>query len=219
VFATALLAFQGAADKNLALRTLWNTALKFGKQSAAQHTASPQPSSYTFETVNVHASTHSMTDQTTQTDSPISHIQPSTLSPRFVWADEPLIPIASATKTPRDLSVLSSGSQKPFSTLQRRRKRKRATHQIQATNPCSHQNPFTTVYTTSTQPTAYSAQHCPETTQPSSSRPCLDWDRDPCLVGLRRILEVLGWSRHGFKGVQRGEDAALFAGGTWDSGG
>jgi hypothetical protein len=163
-------------------------------------------------------------DDATQTENVLATSSCSSDQPptQFIWANEPIK--STTMHGPHNLSALSSGSQKPFGTLQRCQKWKCVTHQTRQMNPRSHRNPFTTVYMKSAQSTAYPTQYCcasNSSTQPplGSSHLHLDWDHDPCLVSLHRVLEVLGWSWHRFKGATRGEDTTLFEGGTWDDGG
>ncbi|KAJ7242622.1 hypothetical protein C8J57DRAFT_1726236 [Mycena rebaudengoi] len=126
--------------------------------------------------------------------------------PRFNWADDAAeaVPTATATNTPslpsRDLSVLRSaaGSLTPFGTLQSRARR---THRT--TRP-RHRSNFAP----------------PTSTQPNASKPFrltlssnLDWDRDPRLSELGRVLRSMGWARWRGGVRDRDEDVAIFGGG------
>jgi hypothetical protein len=137
----------------------------------------------------------------------------STASTHFSWADDAAeIPIASPLplqQAPRDFSALRSGSRKPFSTLQRRYHRSRG---VQRT--CQPFRPFPMQRTYGTPPIRNSpplvTHYHPSGIKPgksaitipirSSTRPIqpalqLDWDQDPRLCELGRVLGTLGWVR------------------------
>ncbi|KAG5633512.1 hypothetical protein H0H81_007204 [Sphagnurus paluster] len=127
------------------------------------------------------------------------------------WADDadttiPVLP-ASNTTTParptteRDISVLSSGSAAPFSSLQRRTRRSHhrfsRTPRQQFTRHTRYENEPIRTYS---HPTGvgqgkpvFVINSAPPTTSPTNRR--LDWDQDPRLCDLGRLLRGLGWIR------------------------
>jgi hypothetical protein len=131
----------------------------------------------------------------------------------FSWAeDATLIPIVSTltpTLAPHDFSALQSKSTKPFNTLQqhhyhsqgfRRTRQYVRTFLIQRTygtpRPCNGP-PLVTRYHPSgirpDKPTVMIPIGSPSPTCKSISQ--LDWDQDPCLHELARVLGILGWVR------------------------
>lgn len=147
-----------------------------------------------------------LVNQETQVESP----------PLVNWADEAdaalyVLPAASTESTtakshPRDIFVLSSGSRRPFGTLQRRSRR---LHHIPRT---PQQHPFIRRVNYCNQPIVTHRHpsgisddkpvfivHLPS--QPRTVLPVhlptlrLDWDRDPRLFDLSKALRSLGWIR------------------------
>jgi hypothetical protein len=132
----------------------------------------------------------------------------------FSWAEDAAsIPIVSSLKptlAPRDFSALQSKSKKPFDTLQRRHYRSQGlrrtrqharTFSIQRTygtpRPCNG-SPLVTRYHPSgirpDKPTVMIPIGSPSPTQCKSISQ-LDWDQDPRLHELARVLGTLGWVR------------------------
>ncbi|KAK7002392.1 hypothetical protein R3P38DRAFT_3042722 [Favolaschia claudopus] len=93
------------------------------------------------------------------------------------------VDISRPRSPPRDLSVLRSDStSKPFCSLQHRARRTRCTPRRPAFSSSSRpRHPFRTAAPRS------------DFAQPSR----LDWDRDPTLQGLGRVLRMLGWVQEG----------------------
>jgi hypothetical protein len=133
------------------------------------------------------------------------------------WAEDaatlPICPSHSATplSTPRDFSVLCTGSPQPFASLQRRRRRspRSATSSLQNHSPrhsiCRPQQKSGIDFR-ATQRTPPSYSYPPQsisipvpTSFPPSVRPAvqfpLDWDQDPRLRDLGQVLAALGWVR------------------------
>ncbi|KAJ6506598.1 hypothetical protein C8R45DRAFT_1175654 [Mycena sanguinolenta] len=144
--------------------------------------SSPSPPPPTF----VHACT--------QTDAPPIVI-PSTLSPPSLsWADEPYHqcarnPAPSPLLPPRDFSALCSDpTSTPFGTLQHpAHRRKKSAHPPRCSTslPTCHR-PFPT----SAAPVYYAGSFTPKPFRRAGSS-ALDWDRDPCLSDLSRILHSM----------------------------
>ncbi|KAJ7929662.1 hypothetical protein B0H13DRAFT_2310298 [Mycena leptocephala] len=114
------------------------------------------------------------------------------------WADDAeALPISCphpplTPPSPRDFSVLSSGSAKPFASLQRRRRRSPRTPLPWTPSPSIRQR---TKYrypqkNTHSYPTFFSPVHSTSIHQVPTQ---LDWDRDPRLCDLSRALTALGW--------------------------
>ncbi|KAJ7808311.1 hypothetical protein B0H14DRAFT_2380652 [Mycena olivaceomarginata] len=115
------------------------------------------------------------------------------------WAeDAAVLPISShphmlsTSPSPRDFSVLSSGSAKPFASLQRRRRRSPRTplswtplHSIRQRTKYHYPQKNTHSY-----PMFFSPVHSTSIHQVPTQ---LDWDRDPHLRDLSRALTALGW--------------------------
>ncbi|KAJ7510307.1 hypothetical protein B0H11DRAFT_2216115 [Mycena galericulata] len=122
-------------------------------------------------------------------------------------------PPPSSTLSPRDFSDLSSGTPRPFASLQRRHRRTPRT-------PDSHpsrarksrpQTIVLKIYNSTQSPTKYTPSYCGGPLIPPASRshpaacppgdkdppPSLEWDHDPRLRDLGRALTALGWVRPG----------------------
>ncbi|KAK6966553.1 hypothetical protein R3P38DRAFT_3515348 [Favolaschia claudopus] len=117
---------------------------------------------------------------------------PAALSPPVDWAadvaltEEVDVPSPRPCSPPRDLSILRSDlTSKPFRSLQHRARRTRRTPRRPACSTSSrHSHSFRS-------PAPHSGFTHPG--DPS----CLDWDRDPTLQGLGRVLRMLGWVQEG----------------------
>ncbi|KAK7017477.1 hypothetical protein VNI00_018634 [Paramarasmius palmivorus] len=149
----------------------------------------------------------------TESTAPIAPIAPIAPPATLTWADDadtiPPAVIIPPTTPPRDLTALCSTTEKkPFTSLQRRASRshhfnKRHRNFHQYTIHTSHFNSLTPLVTRR-HPSGIGPGkpvHTitrPQLPTPSSNRqllPPLDWDRDPRLVQLGRILGDLGWVR------------------------
>ena len=132
---------------------------------------------------------------------------PPTISTQFSWADDAAsIPITSLLlqkQTSRDFSALRSDSTKPFSTLQHRYQWSRG---IQRTHQRARMFPVQQTYNSwpRKSPPLVTHYHLsgarpgrPAITTPihSVSVSHLDWDQDPRLRELGRVLGTLGWVR------------------------
>src|SRR5882757_2987739 len=101
----------------------------------------------------------------------------------FNWADDASsLPILSSRPPPRDLSILRSPFSKPFSSLQHRNKRSRY----------PFLQPFQNFKSSST-PCQTFSRHSFPAPRFSSSPIMLNWDQDPRLSELSRVLKALGW--------------------------
>jgi len=140
-------------------------------------------------------------DASTQTDTLPATVTPLTaLSLPFTWADEADTPdpTPGSPRMPRDFSALRSDSASltPFSTLQYRVRRKQKS--ARASRPSAFPSTSRRQYPTSATPIrrAAAASFASKSFRfaPTSS---LDWDRDPRLSDLNRVLRSLGWRREG----------------------
>jgi hypothetical protein len=161
-----------------------------GTDSPVAELSPPPPSSF----MPVHAST--------QTDPPPSAIAPSTTpSPPFRWGDESYafnpVPVPMSVSSslsppaPRDFFALRSNST-PFSTLQRRTHRRQKSARAHRCSASHH--------TSSERRSAAARVHHGTNTSFTSKRAAhstLDWDRDPRLSDLSRVLRSMGWAREG----------------------
>jgi hypothetical protein len=128
-------------------------------------------------------------------------------STRFSWADDaasiPIISSSMPTLASRDFSALRSQSKTPFGTLQRRYQRSRGirrTRQYFRTLPAQrtyspwlqhNPPPITCYHPSGIRP----GRHAITTPIHSVSTSHLDWDQDPRLHELGRVLGTLGWVR------------------------
>jgi hypothetical protein len=135
----------------------------------------------------------------TQTDAPPTVI-PSTLpNPSLSWADESYHiyapdPAPSPLLPPRDFSALRSDrTSTPFGTLQHRAHRRQKSARPPRCS-ASRSTPHRRFYT-SAAPVYYAtnASCTPKPFRAVSS--ALDWDRDPRLSDLSRVLRSMGWAR------------------------
>lgn len=124
--------------------------------------------------------------------------------PLLDWAEDaealPIVPPPVHPSSPpsfqRDLSALSTGAQKPFASLQRRRRRSPRAHFTSP--PRSSRHIVTSTRQQSSTPwhalhPKFSSSFPPN---PSGRLPKqLDWDRDPRLRDLGHALAALGWVR------------------------
>jgi hypothetical protein len=133
--------------------------------------------------------------------------------PLLDWAEDagvlpifpPPIHHASLPSFPRDFSALSTGTTKPFASLQRRRRRSPRVHvttQSHSYRPISTRRQNITGYSVTPQHRQHSRRSPPpifsisSSTIPSGQLPAqLDWDCDPRLRDLGRALAALGWVR------------------------
>src|SRR5271168_4008854 len=121
------------------------------------------------------------------------HPQPSPA--HFDWAnDAASLPILPRNPPPRDLSVLRSSSQQPFSSLQRRNKKSKKhfsqPFRCHHSSSVPHQNFFQARYL------PFRSSSAPFVPAPRSRSPStLNWEDDPRLSDLSRALRALGWIR------------------------
>ncbi|KAJ7084211.1 hypothetical protein C8R44DRAFT_821952 [Mycena epipterygia] len=147
----------------------------------------------------------------TLASTPPNTLHPATFPPTqrnapFNWADEPepdhpSVPDATA-RPPRDFSALRSDSTSsmPFSTLQYRAHRKQKSGRVprrSAFHSTSHRR-YPASATSFYCPAAASFASKSSRIAPTST---LDWDRDPRLSDLSRVLRSMGWGREGGGGV------------------
>src|SRR5271155_4549633 len=121
------------------------------------------------------------------------HPQPSPA--HFDWAnDAASLPILPRNPPPRDLSVLRSSSQQPFSSLQRRNKKSKKhfsqPFRCHHSSSVPHQKNFQARYL------PFRSSSAPFVPAPRSRSPStLNWEDDPQLSDLSRALRALGWIR------------------------
>ncbi|KAJ7739478.1 hypothetical protein B0H14DRAFT_2638245 [Mycena olivaceomarginata] len=132
--------------------------------------------------------------------------------PPLNWAEDagvlpifpPPIHHSSPLSLPRDFSALSTGAQKPFASLQRRRRRPPRMHttsQPRSSHPIATRQQHSRVYSATSQHLQHSWRTPPAIFSSFSSTLSgrlpvqLDWDRDPHLRDLGRALAALGWVR------------------------
>ena len=105
----------------------------------------------------------------------------------FNHAESLLLPPKTPPNYPRDLSGLRSPSTNPFLSLRRRYHQSRNSYRFNRLRP--QNNYFKHSYYHHSVPRAPVHSSLP----PISAS--IDWDRDPCLFELSRVLRTLGWSR------------------------
>ncbi|KAK6992973.1 PH domain-containing protein [Favolaschia claudopus] len=114
---------------------------------------------------------------------PVPPLLPVDWAADVALTEEVDVPSPRPCSPPRDLSILrSDATSKPFCSLQHRARRTRRT-------------PHRPMFSSSSRP-----RHSFRTAAPSSdfAHPSrLDWDRDPTLQGLGRVLRMLGWVQEG----------------------
>ncbi|KAK6988681.1 hypothetical protein R3P38DRAFT_276292 [Favolaschia claudopus] len=116
---------------------------------------------------------------------PAPPLSPVDWAADIALTEEVGVPSPRLCSPPRDLSVLRSDTtSKPFCSLQHRARRTRRT-------------PRRPTFSSS-----YRPRHSYKTAAPRSDRDFahpsrLDWDRDPTLQGLGRVLRMLGWVQEG----------------------
>jgi hypothetical protein len=124
------------------------------------------------------------------------------LSPKLSWADDSTsLPIIPLIKSPRDLSCLRTEN-KPFGTLRHRTRRRYQTARRVPIPPIHFPSPHTKTSASAfpfplRQHRLHSyARHAPAPHSKTAPflPPALDWDRDPRLFELSRVLRSLGWS-------------------------
>lgn len=122
---------------------------------------------------------------------PIVSIEPSTapVAPqKLSWDDDSAsLPVIPLFKTPRDFSALRSNN-RPFGTLRNRKRRCYRTARHIPIPPTRFSSPNTH---------HHYQQSYPPSQRPKTAPflpPALDWDQDPRLFELSRVLRSLGWS-------------------------
>lgn len=174
-------------DEQPCLSTLLVTDIEpelHGSRSALLHDDSPEPSLSPAESVS-------------EPHSPLLPLSPCAPS-RLNWAeDAESLPIRSGG-TVRDLSCLSTGCKRPFDSIRRQARRRqtwnplptafvRCGRPVWTTGPIvTHRHPFGLG---SGKPIVSIPSPVPQ-----ESPPKLDWDSDPRLVDLSRVLRALGWA-------------------------
>ncbi|KDR67444.1 hypothetical protein GALMADRAFT_258398 [Galerina marginata CBS 339.88] len=118
-----------------------------------------------------------------------------TSSPKLNWADDSAsLPIIPLIKTPRDFSALRSNN-KPFGTLRRRNQQHLETARRRSTPPVHVPSSNTNKYIPrSSRRYPHLSPPLPHPNVTPFLPPVLDWDRDPRLFELSRVLRSLGWS-------------------------
>ncbi|KAJ7937654.1 hypothetical protein B0H13DRAFT_2302478 [Mycena leptocephala] len=189
---------QSAVEKELEQERVWGYDVGWKLCSELLQMASTTPSSTPPRALSVAIV---QTKPANVSDAPVVPDAP------LDWAeDAAVLPISSRPRTqsmtpsPRDFSALSTGCEKPFASLQRRRRRSpRAPSSWTQSRPIPRQHTKSSVYN------RYSQKHTPHShplfhfPASSSSLPAeqvptpLDWDRDPRLRDLSRALTALGW--------------------------
>ncbi|KAL1675117.1 hypothetical protein EV122DRAFT_292920 [Schizophyllum commune] len=102
---------------------------------------------------------------------------------------------------PRDLSCLSSGTSRPFASLNRRRRGAQSRSRPRRRRAGASQRP--------------ASRRWPESRLPQIGGTSLDWIYDPRLQDLSRALHALGWGSC-WSGFAGDEGVATREGGTWN---
>ncbi|KAJ7843894.1 hypothetical protein B0H14DRAFT_3868458 [Mycena olivaceomarginata] len=151
---------------------------------AAELSPSPHPSPTSFDT-------------SVQTDAPLIVTSAATRTP-FVWADDDYAPNSTSIPPPmpRDFSALRSNSNAtaPFASLQFRAHRKHKPVRAPR-NSASHTTSRRQHYAPAPVYRLTATALTPKPTRVPLS--ALDWDHDPRLSDLNRVLRSLGWRREG----------------------
>jgi hypothetical protein len=120
-------------------------------------------------------------------------------TPRFDWADDAeSIPIMSKPP-PRDFSVLRSNTPRPFDSIQRQTRRRNQMRNPPIRSFTRRSQPAWSMGPVVTHRYPFgSGQGSPKVVIPSprphEPSPKLDWDGDPRLADLSRVLRSLGWA-------------------------
>ncbi|KAJ7685814.1 hypothetical protein B0H14DRAFT_3675289, partial [Mycena olivaceomarginata] len=138
----------------------------------------------------------------TQTDPvavpPLDWAEDAGVLPIFLPPVHHLLPLS----LPRDFSALSTGAQKPFASLQHRCRcppRMHTTSQPRSSRPIATRQQHSRVYSATSQHLQHSWRTPPAifssflSTLSGQLPVQLDWDRDPHLRDLGRVLAALGW--------------------------
>ena len=128
--------------------------------------------------------------------SPKTEPHPQPLPAHFDWANDAVsLPILPSKPPPRDLSVLRSSSQQPFSSLQRRNKKSKK-HFSQSFR-CYHSSSVPHQIFFQARYLPFCSSSAPFVPAPCSrsSPSTLNWEDDPRLSDLSRALRTLGWIR------------------------
>ncbi|KDR66397.1 hypothetical protein GALMADRAFT_147985 [Galerina marginata CBS 339.88] len=122
-----------------------------------------------------------------------------TSPPKLSWADDSAsLPIIPLIKTPRDLSGLRSNN-KPFGTIRHRNRRHLENSRRRSTPPVHVPSSNTNRYIPrSSQRYPHLSPPLPHPNVTPFLPPVLDWDGDPRLFELSRVLRSLGWSHSPF---------------------
>ncbi|KAJ7867673.1 hypothetical protein B0H14DRAFT_3587876 [Mycena olivaceomarginata] len=195
---------QSAVEKELEQERVWGYDVGW-RLCTELHKASTAASPAPPASPACLAPPRSLSAAAVQTEPPIVLDAPVVPGAPLDWAeDAAALPIPSPSPhtpsmppSPRDFSALSTGSAKPFASLQRRRRSSpRAPSSWSHSCPIPRQRTQSGVYhhypqkhTTHFHPSFRFAEPSNYFSPPTQ----LDWDRDPRLRDLSRALTALGW--------------------------